>query len=79
MPFAFPNVSISQHWKILRPRLDSLVENVPTSVFVVLAPLNDLAPDISDRNPGVVFEILPSIIGTLVLLVASGREGVDLS
>lgn len=85
-PFSLAGVSIE--WKAKLVLLfsagsgwthDLLVEQVPSSVLVVLASLDCLSPNVSDSNLHFRRERGPFVAGSVIPFVTSSGESVELS
>jgi len=59
--------------------IDLLVEDIATSILVVLTPLHNLTPDIPHSDSGIILQLGPSLLWPLVLAITSRREVIELS
>jgi len=58
---------------------DLLVQDIPSSVFIILTPLDDFPPNIPNSDPGIIIHFLPLILRTIILPITPSRESVQLS
>lgn len=80
LPFTLPHMPgsiVSAAFQMISsPSGDSLVENIPSSIFVIFASLNHLSSDISNGYPRVIIQLGPPDFGPFVFTVAPGRESI---
>lgn len=76
LPFPTCLGVLSVQQMIPSPSGDSLVQNIPSSIFVIFASLNHLSPDVSDGYPRMIIQLGPPDIGPFVFTVAPGRENI---
>lgn len=77
LPLVLPNVPADQSSPPSK-RKNSLVKDITPGVLVILAPFDDLAPDIPYRDTGMVVHLGPALLRSLVLAVRATREVVEL-
>ena len=58
---------------------DLLVQNIPSSIFIILTPLDDFPPNIPNSDPGIIIHFLPFIVRTIIFPITPSRERIQLS
>jgi len=58
---------------------DLLVQNIPSSVFIILTPLYYFSPNIPNSDPGVIIHFLPFILRTIIFPITPSGKSIQLS
>jgi hypothetical protein len=59
--------------------MDSLVQNIPSSILIILTPLDYFPPNIPNSDPGIIIHFLPFILRTIIFPITPSRECIQLS
>ena len=58
---------------------DLLVQYIPSSIFIILTPLDYLPPNIPNSDPCVIIHLLPFVLRTIIFPITPSGECIQLS
>jgi hypothetical protein len=59
-------------------RKDLLVQDIPSSIFIIFTPLYYFPPNIPNRDPGIIIHFRPFVFRTIIFPITPSGEGIQL-